>query len=138
MTLLHFLQSLVAAYLAPDTIDNQEVRQCLAYFFPVYCYSSAVNQRRMQRLFIGLFEQLAPETRNVDETQDMVSPISIISYTDPRTARWAPRLNGFCCLQVAVSRNIEIPCLLILSSSTHRHQRTCEEILPYIVIYSDR
>ncbi|KAG1834854.1 nuclear condensing complex subunit [Suillus variegatus] len=45
------LQSLVAAYLAPDTIDNQE--------------------RRMQRLFIGLFEQLAPETRNVDETQDM-------------------------------------------------------------------
>ncbi|KAG2363036.1 nuclear condensing complex subunit [Suillus spraguei] len=58
------LQSLVAAYLAPDTIDNQEVRQCLAYFFPVYCYSSAVNQRRMQRLFIGLFEQLAPRNPN--------------------------------------------------------------------------
>ncbi|KAG2156923.1 nuclear condensing complex subunit [Suillus bovinus] len=84
------LQSLVAAYLAPDTIENQEVRQCLAYFFPVYCYSSAVNQRRMQRLFIGLFEQLAPETRNVDETQDMVSPAQIaamfVDWTDPQKA----------------------------------------------------
>ncbi|KAG1728449.1 nuclear condensing complex subunit [Suillus lakei] len=84
------LQSLVAAYLAPDTIDNQEVRQCLAYFFPVYCYSSTVNQRRMQRLFIGLFEKLAPETRNVDETQEMVSPAQIaamfVDWTDPQKA----------------------------------------------------
>ncbi|KAG2337723.1 hypothetical protein BDR05DRAFT_894747 [Suillus weaverae] len=84
------LQSLVAAYLAPDTIDNQEVRQCLAYFFPVYCYSSAVNQRRMQRLFIGLFETLAPETRNVDEAQDMVGPAQIaamfVDWTDPQKA----------------------------------------------------
>ncbi|KAG2090779.1 nuclear condensing complex subunit [Suillus discolor] len=84
------LQSLVAAYLAPDTIDNQEVRQYLAYFFPVYCYSSAVNQRRMQKLVIGLFEQLAPETRNVDDTQDMVSPAQIaamfVDWTDPQKA----------------------------------------------------
>ncbi|KAG1847661.1 nuclear condensing complex subunit [Suillus subalutaceus] len=84
------LQSLVAAYLAPDTIDNQEVRQCLAYFFPVYCYSSPVNQRRMQRLFVGLFEKLAPETRNVDETQEMVSPAQIaamfVDWTDPQKA----------------------------------------------------
>ncbi|KAG1823715.1 nuclear condensing complex subunit [Suillus subaureus] len=84
------LQSLVAAYLAPDTIDNQEVRQCLAYFFPVYCYSSPVNQQRMQQLFVGLFEKLAPETRNVDETQEMVSPAQIaamfVDWTDPQKA----------------------------------------------------
>lgn len=90
MTPLQVLKCLVAAYLAPDTIDNQEVRQCLAYFFPVYCYSSAVNQRRMQRLFIGLFEHLAPETRNVDEAQDMISPAQIaamfVDWTDPQKA----------------------------------------------------
>ncbi|KAG2136706.1 nuclear condensing complex subunit [Suillus clintonianus] len=84
------LKSLVAAYLAPDTIDNQEVRQCLSYFFPVFCYSSAVNQRRMQRLFIQLFETLAPETRKVDENQDMVSPAQIaamlVDWTDPQKA----------------------------------------------------
>ena len=41
------LKSLVVAYLSPDTAENQALRQCLAYFFPVYCYSSSVNQKRM-------------------------------------------------------------------------------------------
>lgn len=40
--------SLVFAYVSPTNADNQELRQCLAYFLPVYCYSSAVNQSRMQ------------------------------------------------------------------------------------------
>lgn len=37
-------------YISPETASNQELRQCLAYFFPVYCYSSAVYQRRMQKV----------------------------------------------------------------------------------------
>jgi condensin complex subunit 3 len=44
----------------------------------------------MQRLFVGLFERLAPETRNVDETQEMVSPAQIaamfVDWTDPQKA----------------------------------------------------
>jgi len=44
------LKSLVVAYLSPDTAENQELRQCLAYFFPVYCYSSSVNQGRMRQV----------------------------------------------------------------------------------------
>jgi condensin complex subunit 3 len=48
--LLQVLISLIVSYLSPDTADNQELRQCLAYFFPVYCYSSPVNQRRMQKV----------------------------------------------------------------------------------------
>ncbi|KAF9234460.1 nuclear condensing complex subunit [Melanogaster broomeanus] len=64
------LKSLVVAYLSPDTVENQELRQCLSYFFPVYCYSSAVNQRRMQ--------------------QEMVTPAQIIGmfvdWTDPQKA----------------------------------------------------
>ena len=42
---------MVAAYLQPDTADNQPLRQCLSYFFPVYCYSSSANQRTMQKVF---------------------------------------------------------------------------------------
>ena len=42
------LRSLVILYLTPETEDNQALRQCLSYFFPVYCYSSPVNQKRMQ------------------------------------------------------------------------------------------
>ena len=44
------LQTLILAYMSPDTADNQEVRQCLSYFLPAYCYSSSQNQRRMQKV----------------------------------------------------------------------------------------
>lgn len=42
------LLCLVMAYVSPMTADNHELRQCLAYFLPVYCYSSAQNQDRMR------------------------------------------------------------------------------------------
>ena len=38
------------AYVSPYTLDNQELQQCLSYFFPVYCYSSPVNQQKMQNV----------------------------------------------------------------------------------------
>jgi condensin complex subunit 3 len=44
------LQNLVLVYFAPETSENQDVRQCLSYFLPVYCYSSSANQRRMQEV----------------------------------------------------------------------------------------
>lgn len=37
-------------YFAPETIDNLELRQCLSYFFPVYCYSLSANQKRMREV----------------------------------------------------------------------------------------
>ncbi|KAH7929985.1 ARM repeat-containing protein [Leucogyrophana mollusca] len=84
------LKSLVVAYLSPDTADNQELRQCLSYFFPVYCYSSAVNQRRMKQIFIPMFEQLAEASRELEEDQEMVSPAQIagmfVDWTDPQKA----------------------------------------------------
>jgi hypothetical protein len=45
---LQVLKSLVLLYLSPATAENQELRQCLSYFLPVYCYSSPANQRKMQ------------------------------------------------------------------------------------------
>ena len=42
------LMSLIFAYVSPTSSDNQELRQCLAYFLPVYCYSSSANQMRLQ------------------------------------------------------------------------------------------
>ena len=42
------LQTLVLVYFSPDTKHNEELKQCLAYFFPVYCYSSSANQRKMR------------------------------------------------------------------------------------------
>ncbi|KAI9431956.1 hypothetical protein H4582DRAFT_2062359 [Lactarius indigo] len=33
---------------SPDTAENQELRQCLSYFFPAFSYSSPTHQRLMQ------------------------------------------------------------------------------------------
>ncbi|KAL4079677.1 nuclear condensing complex subunit [Scleroderma citrinum] len=82
------LKSLVVAYLSPDTVDNQELRQCLSYFFPVFCYSSSVNQQRMMQIAMPLFEQLARATHELEDDQEMVSPAQIagmfVDWTDPQ------------------------------------------------------
>ncbi|KAF9234461.1 nuclear condensing complex subunit [Melanogaster broomeanus] len=84
------LKSLVVAYLSPDTVENQELRQRLSYFFLVYCYSSAANQRRMRQISIPMFEQLSAATRELDDDQEMVTPAQIIGmfvdWTDPQKA----------------------------------------------------
>lgn len=41
------LKDLVLVYFAPETLDNLELRQCLSYFFPVFCYSRKENMRAM-------------------------------------------------------------------------------------------
>ncbi|EPS93226.1 hypothetical protein FOMPIDRAFT_1056181 [Fomitopsis schrenkii] len=86
------LKSLVLVYVSPETADNQELRQCLAYFFPVYCYSNPLNQRRMQQIFVPLFEQLAGALREWSEDADH-DPITssqlglmFVDWTDPLKA----------------------------------------------------
>lgn len=38
-------------YFASETADIHELRQCLSYFIPVYCYSNPQNQRRVANVF---------------------------------------------------------------------------------------
>ncbi|KAL5523222.1 YCG1_1 [Sanghuangporus sanghuang] len=82
------LQTLIVAYMSPDTADNQEVRQCLSYFLPAYCYSSSQNQRRMQKIFLSTYEELSRIHRELDEDEEMVSPLQagmlLIDWTDPQ------------------------------------------------------
>lgn len=44
------IKNLIMAYLSPTTLDNQELRQCLAYFVPVYSHSSSANQKVMREV----------------------------------------------------------------------------------------
>ncbi|KAI5122624.1 hypothetical protein M0805_008713 [Coniferiporia weirii] len=82
------LKSLVIAYMSPETADNQEVRQCLSYFFPVYCYSSSINQRRMQKIFMSTYEELSRMHEELDGEEEMVSPLQagslLVDWTDPQ------------------------------------------------------
>ncbi|GAA96442.1 uncharacterized protein L969DRAFT_62163 [Mixia osmundae IAM 14324] len=81
------LQDLVLIYFAPETADNQELRQCLAYFFPVYCYSSSHNQRAMQEIFVSTLDILTATFEEIGPEEDMVAPLQIglhlLEWTNP-------------------------------------------------------
>ncbi|KAI9511024.1 nuclear condensing complex subunit [Russula earlei] len=84
------LISLALIYLSPDTAENQELRQCLSYFFPAYSYSAPAHQRLMQKVFLPVFDQLSKGYRELDEDQEMVSPAQVCAmfadWTDPQKA----------------------------------------------------
>ncbi|KAI0090375.1 nuclear condensing complex subunit [Irpex rosettiformis] len=84
------LISLMLKYVSPDTAHNQELRQCLSYFLPVYCYSSGAHQRRMQKAFIQLYKSLSEAYKEWDSDDDMISPVQaslmIVDWTDPQKA----------------------------------------------------
>ena len=44
------LDTIFLLYVTPETSDNLELRQCLSYFFPVYCYSNTENQRKVKEV----------------------------------------------------------------------------------------
>ncbi|KAF9508646.1 hypothetical protein BS47DRAFT_1320578 [Hydnum rufescens UP504] len=83
------LARLVGLFIDPGTAANQPLRQCLSYFFPVYCYSSPLNQRRMQRIFIKSMQTLADLYTELDD-EEMVTPaqvgIMLVDWTDPTKA----------------------------------------------------
>ncbi|OSD02558.1 hypothetical protein PYCCODRAFT_1367188 [Trametes coccinea BRFM310] len=89
------LQTLVLVFISPETATNQELRQCLSYFFPVYSYSSAANQQRMRKIFIPLFERLTKAYHDWDGEEDMVTPAQValmfVDWTDPMRAGTAAK-----------------------------------------------
>lgn len=67
------LEALILLYFVPDTIDNQALRQCLAYFFPAFCYSSSRSQVIFSKVIIGAFLKLCPILQELGE-QEVQSP----------------------------------------------------------------
>lgn len=93
------LRSLVLVYMSPETIGNQEMRQCLSYFLPVYCFSSSTNQRRLQRVLVSILQVLTEVYNEVTSgadggdgvaPSDMVTPLQVglqlIEWTDASKA----------------------------------------------------
>ncbi|KAI0266182.1 nuclear condensing complex subunit [Gloeopeniophorella convolvens] len=70
------LTSLALIYLSPDTAENQELRQCLSYFFPA--------------IFLPVYDQLSKGYKELEEDQEMVSPAQVcgmfLDWTDPQKA----------------------------------------------------
>ncbi|THH30647.1 hypothetical protein EUX98_g3519 [Antrodiella citrinella] len=89
------LASLVLAYVSPVTSENEELRQCLAYFLPVYCYSLPSNQMRMRSIFLTAFELVSKVFEELDADQEMITPLQFgnlfVDWTNPLKA--APTEN---------------------------------------------
>ncbi|KAK4056299.1 chromosome condensation complex Condensin, subunit G [Microbotryomycetes sp. JL221] len=90
------LSRLALLYFASETADNQELRQCLSYFFPVYCYSNPTNQRHVANAFLPTLSVLKGVYDDLSTTEraGMVAPLQIglqlIDWTDPQKTIDAP------------------------------------------------
>ncbi|KAL8290386.1 hypothetical protein RQP46_002644 [Phenoliferia psychrophenolica] len=84
------LKHLVLAYFATETADNHELRQCLSYFLPVYCYSNPENQRRVGNIFLRSLTLLKSVHDELEDKAGMVTPLQIglqlVDWTDPQKA----------------------------------------------------
>ena len=106
LTAWQVVKNLIKAYLSPFTVENQELRQCLAFFLQMYSYSSPINQRRMRevgaiisqfwhnvtieqlsKIFIHVFFDVNEDRKMVNEQLDTVSSAQVaamfIDWTDP-------------------------------------------------------
>ncbi|KAF7365576.1 hypothetical protein MVEN_00431000 [Mycena venus] len=84
------LKTLLLAYVSPFTAGNAELRQCLAYFFGMYCYASADNQSRVRQVFMPAFDEVTRMHDELGEDQTMVTPqqfgLLVVDWTDARKA----------------------------------------------------
>lgn len=89
ITSVDVIKNLIKAYLDPLTIENQELRQCLAFFLQIFSYSSPANQKRMREIFIHVFFDVNQDRKMNDgeEQPDIVGSSQVaamfIDWTDP-------------------------------------------------------
>ncbi|KNZ72836.1 Condensin complex subunit 3 [Termitomyces sp. J132] len=85
------LTNLIQVYLSPKTENNLELRQCLTFFFQVFCYSSPANQETIRSMFLRTYETLKEDREKLDEDEEMISPAQITTlfadWTDPNKLR---------------------------------------------------
>nr|CAG8583277.1 9746_t:CDS:10 [Entrophospora candida] len=87
------LQKLVYLYFGNKTIENIRLRQCLSYFFPVFCHSAYENLQLMQQIFIPTILNLLKEHKN--SKGYLTPPLQIsqqmIDWIDPYQVVKLPR-----------------------------------------------
>src|SRR5258705_393859 len=100
---------LALLYISPTTANNQELRQCLAYFFPLYSYSSPINQSRVQsvrvykifiylvadffshsKIFMTTFDYASRLYEDLEDDQEMITPyhlgLLMVDWSNPQKA----------------------------------------------------
>ncbi|KAI1822538.1 ARM repeat-containing protein [Xylaria intraflava] len=87
------IKTLIVAYFDPSTAGNQNVRQALNYFLPVFCYSRAENQDLMRSVALdalhalyNIREGIDDDDMDVDDEMASLNTIGacLVDWTDPR------------------------------------------------------
>lgn len=83
------LKEMALLYYHPENADNQSMRQNLAYFFPVYSFSSLEHQNAMSSIVVSTIKKIARlyESLDASDKSDAVALLSIgnqlIDWTNP-------------------------------------------------------
>jgi len=87
------LKQLVITFFDPETSSNNQLRQALSYFLPVYCHSRQENADRMVQVATGVIARLGTlrEAFVEDEAADEGEMVTLtvvagllVDWTDPR------------------------------------------------------
>ncbi|KAF8814695.1 ARM repeat-containing protein [Phlegmacium glaucopus] len=132
------LSCLALMYISPTTKDNQELRQCLSYFFPVYSYSSPENQIRVQGVFIIAFGGAARMHEDLDEDEEMISlhqfGLLMLDWTNPQKAAEIAAVEGVRSQGPHVNLAIDILIALYDSDRSVDEQKTLCQLLNQLQI----
>ncbi|KAJ7722735.1 nuclear condensing complex subunit [Mycena maculata] len=81
------VESLLMVYFSPYNAENQELKQCVAFFAPVYSHSSARNQRVMRDIFTSVFVKLSKLHQVLEDDEEVVDLMQVagmwLYWTDP-------------------------------------------------------
>ncbi|CAA7267951.1 unnamed protein product [Cyclocybe aegerita] len=120
VTDVNVIKNLIKAYLCPVTADNQELRQCLSFFLPMYSQSSLANQKLMSDIFIHVFLDVCQDRKEAigrDNTPPAVDSERVadmfLQWTDPLQVSHAIDATGSQamkdedeCVQLDLAENI--------------------------------
>ncbi|KAK0545135.1 chromosome condensation complex Condensin, subunit G [Tilletia horrida] len=100
------IRSLVLVYMSPETVENQQLRQCLSYFIPLYALSEHANQRMMAKIFLPVLKVLTELYLEKDDDQAMVTPsqvaMQLADWTDPEKALYPGRRDWDVQVDIAI------------------------------------
>ncbi|KAF9010128.1 nuclear condensing complex subunit [Cyathus striatus] len=131
------LTALILIYVSSSTYDNLEARQCLSYFFPMYCYSSPEHQRRMASVFMVAFDLVTRMHEDHDDNHNMISPyqfaLQLVDWTNPVKAAEIQRIDDLYTPEIHVELGVDIVSALYDSDRTEEDQKVLCQLLNQLV-----
>ncbi|PFH49330.1 hypothetical protein AMATHDRAFT_76233 [Amanita thiersii Skay4041] len=117
------LVALALSYVNYETHGNQELRQCLSYFFPVYCYSSPMNQSRMQSIFMQAFDLFVRLHEESDPDEEMITPHQFgLLMVDWTNSQKAANITG-----IEAQRNVHADVAVDLLRALYDEERSASD-----------